>query len=202
MLKLPYISLIILWIIFGIIHSGLASGIVTRTIEKIMGKAAKYYRAIYSLLVFITFLVLVHYHFAAIDTILFRPHWIEKIIAGILILAGFVVMVIYIWKNLVNFSGLGIVFGIEENTELQQTGLYAYSRHPMFAAAIIFMWGVFLGYPYMNNLISSICLTVYALIAIYFVEKRLVAAYGHAYKQYQKNTPLLMPTKFRIRSDR
>ncbi len=195
MLKPPYITLIILWIIFGVVHSTLASGIATRAVTRIMGKAARYYRAIASLLIFVTLLILIHYHFAAIDTILFRPHWIEKIIAAILILSGVVVMVIYTWNYLISFSGLGVVFGMEADTELQQTGLFAYMRHPMFAGAIIFMWGVFLGYPYMNNLISAVCLTIYSFIAIFFAEKRLGLLYGDMYKQYQGKVPVLLPTK-------
>jgi len=163
MLKSSYITLIIWWVIFGIIHTGLGSG----TATKIMARVSKYYRAIYSLLVFITLLILIHYHFAAIDTILFRPHWVEKIIAAIFILSGFVVMVVYTWSYLLTFSGLGIIFGIEDTSALPQTGLYAYSRHPMFAGAIIFMWGIFLGYPYMNNLISAVCLTLYAFSTVY-----------------------------------
>ncbi len=160
-----------------------------------MGKAARYYRAIASLLIFVTLLILIHYHFAAIDTILFRPHWIEKIIAAILILSGVVVMVIYTWNYLISFSGLGVVFGMEADTELQQTGLFAYMRHPMFAGAIIFMWGVFLGYPYMNNLISAVCLTIYSFIAIFFAEKRLGILYGDMYKQYRGKVPVLLPNK-------
>src|SRR5947207_540686 len=107
MLKQSYITLIILWIIFGIVHSCLVSGAITRAANRIMGKAAKYYRVISSLLIFIVLLILIHYHFAAIDTILFRPHWIEKIIAAVLILSGVVVMVIYTWNYLIGFSGLG-----------------------------------------------------------------------------------------------
>lgn len=195
MLTAPYITLITWWIIFGLVHTGLASGIVIRAATKIMGGAAKYYRSLYSLIVLITLLVLIHYHFAAINTILFRPHWIEKIIAGIFILSGFTVMVIYSWNYLVGFSGLGIIFGIEEDVALHQTGLYAYTRHPMFAAAIVFIWGVFLGYPYMNNLVSAICLTVYALIAMYVEEKRLLIKYGDSYQAYQKKTAFLLPGK-------
>lgn len=195
MIKQPYITLIILWFIFGMVHSCLVSGVVTRAATKIMGKAAKYYRVISSLLIFIVLLILIHYHFAAIDTILFRPHWIEKIIAAVLILSGIVVTVIYTWNYLISFSGLGVVFGIETNTELQQTGLYAYVRHPMFAGAIVFMWGVFFGYPYMNNLISAICLTVYSLVAIFFAEKRLGVRYGDMYKQYQAKVPVLLPSR-------
>lgn len=195
MFKQPYITLIILWIIFAIVHSCLASDVVTRAAAKIMGKAAKYYRVISSLLIFVVLLILIHYHFAAIDTILFRPHWIEKIIAAVLILSGVVVMVIYTWNYLISFSGLGVVFGMEADTELQQTGLFAYVRHPMFAGAIIFMWGAFLGYPYMNNLISAVCLTVYSLIAIFFAEKRLGLLYGDMYKQYRGKVPVLLPNK-------
>jgi protein-S-isoprenylcysteine O-methyltransferase Ste14 len=197
MLNQPYITLILLWIIFGIVHSGLASGIVTRAATRIMGKVAKYYRAIASLVVFITLLILIHYHFAAIDTILFRPHWIEKIIAAILVLSGVVIMVIYTWNYLISFSGLGVVFGIEVTAELQQTGLFAYVRHPMFAGAVVFIWGVFLGYPYMNNLVTAICLTIYSFIAVFFAERRLELLYGDMYKQYQRKVPVLFPGKFR-----
>jgi protein-S-isoprenylcysteine O-methyltransferase Ste14 len=195
MLKPPYITLIILWLIFGIVHSCLASGVVTRAATKLMGKASGYYRAIASLLLFITLLILIHYHFAAIDTILFRPHLIEKILAAVLTLSGVVIMVIYTWNYLISFSGLGVVFGIEPDTELQQTGLFAYVRHPMFAGTIVFMWGVFFGYPYMNNLISAVCITIYALIAVFFAERRLGSIYGELYKQYQEKVPVLFPDK-------
>ncbi|MEO8171684.1 MAG: NnrU family protein [Sediminibacterium sp.] len=193
MFQSPYITLIFLWIIFGIVHRGLSSGIVTRAATRLMGKAAKYYRAVYSLFVLIALLFLIHYHFAAIDTILFRPHWIEKIIAGILIIGSVVIMVVYVWSYIISFSGVGVVLGMEGKNELQQTGLYAYSRHPMFAGAILFVWGVFLGYPYMNNLVSAGCVTVYAFINIYVVEKRLRLTYGDPYKVYGENVPLLFP---------
>jgi protein-S-isoprenylcysteine O-methyltransferase Ste14 len=195
MLRSQYITLIILWLIFGVVHSGLASTVVTRAIAGIMGKAARYYRVVSSLLIFITLIILIHYHFAAIDTILFRPHWVLKIVAAVLILGGVIIMVIFTWNYLVSFSGLGVVFGIETNNELEQTGLFAYSRHPMFAGAIIFIWGVFLGYPYMNNLVSAVCLTTYSLVAIFFAEKRLRSVYGNLYQQYQEKVPLLLPNK-------
>lgn len=193
MLKAPHITLIFLWIIFGVVHSGLTSGFITRAASKLMGKTAKYYRAIASLLIFITLLILIHYHFAAIDTILFRPHWVEKIIAAILLLSGFAVMIVYTWNYLMSFSGLGIVFGMEDNSELQQSGLYGYVRHPMFAGAIIFIWGVFFGYPYMNNLVSAVCLTIYAFVRINLLEKKLLKIYGDQYRQYRLRVSRLLP---------
>jgi protein-S-isoprenylcysteine O-methyltransferase Ste14 len=193
MLKPAYITLIIMWVVYALIHTGLASGIATRFAQRLMGRAAKYYRAVYSLLVLITLLILIHYHFDAIDTILFRPHWVEKIIAGILIIGGFVVIVICLWEYIMPYSGFDVIFGMERTLDLPLTGLHAYVRHPLFTGAIVFIWGVFLGYPYMNNLISAVCLTVYAFIAVYFAEKRAIGKYGDAYQQYSLKVPALVP---------
>jgi protein-S-isoprenylcysteine O-methyltransferase Ste14 len=189
----PYLTLILVWFIFGVVHSLLASGIMKRVMMKIMGNGIKYYRAIYSLIVTATLIVLIHYHFAAINTIMWRAHWIEKIFAVLLILSGFVVMVICIWKYFLDLSGIGVVLGVERPIVLQETGLHAYVRHPLYTGTIVFIWGVFLGYPYMNNLVSAICLTIYTLIGIYFEEKKLVVEYGEQYKQYQAKVPVLLP---------
>ncbi len=189
----PYFTLIIVWVIFGLVHSVLASGTVKRGMTKIMGNGIKYYRAICFLVIAITLVFLIHYHFEAINTILWRPHWIEKIFAILFILSGFVVMVIFTWKYFLDLSGIGVILGIERPVVLQETGLHAYVRHPLYAGAIFFMWGAFLGYPYMNNLVSAICLTIYALIGIYFEERKLVAEYGDQYKQYQARVPVLLP---------
>jgi protein-S-isoprenylcysteine O-methyltransferase Ste14 len=198
MLSPPYITLIILWIIFALIHSGMVSGIVLRGAEKIMGKRYPYYRAIHSLFVLVAFAFLMHYHFAAIDTILWRPHWIEQIIAAIFILSGFIVMIIFLWKHLIEISGLAIVFGIDKPLALHDTCLHAYSRHPMYMGAMVFIWGVFLGYPYMNNLVSAVCLTLYSFVAIWLTQKRSLALYGEAYKQYTKRVGLISFSRDRV----
>lgn len=189
-----YEALILAWIIFGLVHSVLAGGMVKRFMSVLMKDKFRYYRAIYSLVVAITLFILIHYHFAAIDTIMWRPRWFEKIPAGILVIGGFVIMVICIWKYFLDLSGLGVILRPDlPPLELQTDGLHAYVRHPLYTGTIFFIWGVFLGYPYMNNLISAICLTVYTLIGIYFEEKKLVEAYGDRYREYQSRVPMLLP---------
>jgi len=101
MIPSQYITLILVWIFFGLLHSVLASGRVKRAAMKMMGHGYKYYRAIYSLITTFTLIVLLHYHFSCVDTILWRPALIEKIIATLCVLSGFVVMIICIWKKFV-----------------------------------------------------------------------------------------------------
>lgn len=191
-----YSLLILLWILFGLIHSILASATVKRVVMQIMGTGYKYYRPIYSLIATITLIILVHYHFTCVDTILWRPRVIEKIIATLCILSGFAIMAICTWKYFLDLSGVGVLLGIENPIGLQETGMHAYVRHPLYSGTILFVWGIFLGYPYWNNLISCICLTLYTVIGMYFEEKKLVIEYGEAYQNYQARVPALMPVIF------
>jgi protein-S-isoprenylcysteine O-methyltransferase Ste14 len=193
MLQSSYLTLITVWIIFSFLHSGLASGVAIRVAQKIMGSSYKFYRAMYSFIILITLIFLFHYHSAAVGTILWRPHWLIKIVAIIFILSGFAVIVVSIWKNFLSLSGIGVLLGVETPVVFQENGLHQYMRHPMYTGTLVFIWGVFLGYPYMNNLVSAVCLTLYTFIGIYFLEKKLVVVYGEQYKEYQSRVPKLLP---------
>jgi protein-S-isoprenylcysteine O-methyltransferase Ste14 len=170
MLQSPYATLVLMWIIFAVVHSGLASGVVARGVGE---KMSKYYRPVYSLLVLVVLLLLIHYHFVAGDTILWRPHWFFKIISAILILSGFAVIVISLWKHVLNYSGIAALLGMKNKVEVEPDRLHKYVRHPLYTGVLFFLWGVFIGYPYMNNLVSAVCFTGYYFIGIYFLEKKL-----------------------------
>lgn len=197
MISSPYILLISAWIFFGVSHSVLASGSVKRVAVKMMGRGYKYYRAIYSLIATVTLLILLHYHFSCADTILWRVPLIEKAIATLCILSGFVIMAICIRKYFLDLSGIHAIMGISRPLVLQETGMHAYVRHPLYFGTLLFVWGIFMGYPYWNNLVSCICLTLYTLIGIYFEEKKLELEYGDVYKKYHVIVPALFPDNFK-----
>jgi protein-S-isoprenylcysteine O-methyltransferase Ste14 len=71
--------------------------------------------------------------------------------------------------------------------------MHAYVRHPLYSGTLLFVWSIFVGYPYMNNLISCAAMTIYTLIGIYFEEKKLVKEYGPAYNAYRAKVPALIP---------
>jgi protein-S-isoprenylcysteine O-methyltransferase Ste14 len=192
MLQSPYATLILIWIIFAVVHSGLASGVVMRSAGEKLGK---YYRPVYSLIVLVLIFLLIHHHFAAEDTILWHPHWIFKVIAAMLILAGFAAIVISLWKHLLAYSGVGALLGIEPAPGFANDGLHKYVRHPMYTGVLFLLWGVFIGYPYMNNLVSAVCYTVYCFFGIYFLERKLRVSYGEGYTEYKAKVPMLFPYK-------
>ena len=80
----------------------------------------------------------------------------------------------------------------EEHSPLVRTGLYRFVRHPLYT----FTLAAFLVAPVMTLdrfWLFSVCL-LYLRFAIPQEEKKLVAQFGDAYRDYQKTTPALLPS--------
>jgi methanethiol S-methyltransferase len=57
----------------------------------------------------------------------------------------------------------------------------------------LFVWGLFFVFPFLNNLIAVILLTLYVFIGISFEEKKLIKEFGKNYEAYILNVPMLIP---------
>ncbi len=71
------------------------------------------------------------------------------------------------------------------------SGLYAYVRHPLYSAGLMFIWLT----PEMsiNRLVLWIVFSVYIIIGAYFEERKLLIDFGSAYLEYRARTPMLIP---------
>lgn len=78
--------------------------------------------------------------------------------------------------------------------EFQTPGLYQYTRHPLMLGFLIVFWAT----PHMTvgHLLFALVMTVYIYIGIVFEERALVRAFGDRYREYERNTPMLIPGVF------
>jgi protein-S-isoprenylcysteine O-methyltransferase Ste14 len=75
--------------------------------------------------------------------------------------------------------------------------LYRIVRHPLYVGWLTIFWAA----PTMTvaHLVFALATTAYILIAIQLEERDLVAAFGEAYVEYRRNTPMLIPRLSRRR---
>jgi len=180
---------------YGLLHTLLASLKVKAITRHSFGhKTEQWFRLAYNFIAIITLLPILFLPVLLIDKELYQIvfPWVLltlviQVIAVIIILVGIK------QTGLTSFIGLRQLLLPEDTTppRLVTGGLYHYVRHPLYTAGLIFIWLL----PIMtcNLLALNIGLTIYIIIGAYFEERKLLLAFGDAYAEYRKRTPMLVP---------
>lgn len=189
---LNHIILALLWIIFCVLHSVLASQPVKRMAGAFLNDK-KWYRLWYTVFAFVTFAALLLYEIQLRTKFAYPSSTIMLVIGGLLAISGLIVMVICIRKYFMNVSGVKGLFLENAAEELHTGGLHRYVRHPLYLGTFAFIWGLFVMMPYYSLLISNVIITVYTVIAIDLEERKLVTQFGDSYVRYRNSVPKLIP---------
>lgn len=87
----------------------------------------------------------------------------------------------------------GTLYQFEKTTELINTGVYKYIRHPMYGSLLFLTWGIALK----NMTVLVIVISVISSVALYITarmeEKEDIAFFGDRYKEYMKHSKMFVP---------
>ncbi|NNV56128.1 methyltransferase family protein [Limnovirga soli] len=190
---LPYIWLVLLWLLFGIVHSLFATTKCKLVILPLLKSHAHFYRLLYSLINTVLLIVILAYHFSIQSKNLWQPPLLQIIMAAILFLVGGIIMVVTAKNYFLDLSGINAALKKDIFYPLQVTGLHRFVRHPLYTGTLIFLWSFFCWQPNTANLITCICIHVYTYTGTFFEEQKLIAVYGKEYLQYKAHVPRLFP---------
>ncbi len=199
------ITLIILFALYGFIHSILASLKVKMFIRKIFGNLIAFYRLAFNIFAVVGLYViwdLAPQPFLQIY-ILPKPYDYLVLIPQLLSLGGMIWCFKYI--SFREFAGLNQIDRylkneyseneLDENYTLRIEGPYKYIRHPIYFFSIIFLlFRAEMDLFYLTMLISF---TAYFYIGSYYEEKKMVRLFGDEYRNYQKKVPRIFPFKIK-----
>jgi protein-S-isoprenylcysteine O-methyltransferase Ste14 len=190
----PYIILIAV-LVYGIIHSLLASNRAKELAQRWLGEAAaRGYRLAYNIFAIVSLLPVLALAALLPDRMLYMLSLPWSLFAlavqGMAVLA----LLIGLWQ-----TGIWSFLGLEQlvqpagdsHSHLVVRGLYRWVRHPLYTAGLAFIW--FTPLMTANLLALNISLTVYLIIGAYFEERKLLREFGLAYAEYQRSTPMLVP---------
>jgi methanethiol S-methyltransferase len=188
-------------LLYGLLHSILASQRAKTTFRKRYGERAYHglYRFLYNVqavVLFIPVVLLVIFNPGEVIWSI-RLDWeLPLLIIQAVGIAGVVVALLQI--DLLRFVGLRQVAVYLNGQPLplpkesmQQGGIYAYVRHPLYFFSLLVIWPV----TTMTESYLGFCIgaTVYFLIGSLYEERRLVAAFGQEYITYRQGVPWLVP---------
>jgi protein-S-isoprenylcysteine O-methyltransferase Ste14 len=129
------------------------------------------------------------------------PLGIEQIVSwAFLIVSGYVVVV-----GVVQLKKAGkpqktrnekTLYEFEQTTELVDTGIYKYIRHPLYSSLIFLTWGIFLKNPSLGLLVIALLSTISLYSTALFDEKECITFFGDNYKNYMKRSTRFVPFLF------
>ena len=72
-------------------------------------------------------------------------------------------------------------------------GAYRWVRHPMYLVVLLMIWS----YPLLtiDRLLFNMLWTIWIVIGAVLEERDLIADFGDDYREYQRNVPMLLPTR-------
>jgi methanethiol S-methyltransferase len=188
-----HIILVVLWLLFGVLHSLLAAEWWKRLMQRRLGAGYKYYHFAYSVFAALTLIGILLFQFAMPSRLLYAaPLWVNVLLC-LPVLTGLLITGVVIKKYFFSLSGISVFYKQQPPVVLEQGGLHRYVRHPLYFGTLLFIWALFFVFPYLNNLLACIVITLYTLLGAKLEERKLVAQFGEQYLIYQKRVPMLIP---------
>jgi protein-S-isoprenylcysteine O-methyltransferase Ste14 len=88
------------------------------------------------------------------------------------------------------------LYRFEKTTELVDTGIYKYIRHPLYSSLLFLTWGVFFKNTTIELFIISLFSTTFLFITAKIDEKECIEYFGSKYIEYKKRSRMFIPFLF------
>ena len=188
-----YFPLVLTWLLFGLMHSLTAAHSFKQRVLGHRKALTGYYRLVYNGFALLTFVpVWLAYRAAPRQ---YATTWSGSDLGGwSLIVVGVAVGLIALrGYDLAEFTGWPPRSTTAETGVLRQQGLLRIVRHPLYAAILLVLAGLFMREPSWANLLFGGLAFLYIRIGIHFEERKLIAVFGDEYRRYKTRVPMLLP---------
>ncbi|MGD8267407.1 MAG: isoprenylcysteine carboxylmethyltransferase family protein [Desulfobacterales bacterium] len=199
---LSYSLLALMWSAYCAVHSLTISPPFLRWVKRRFPNGHRYHRLAFNLFSVLTLIPVAVYTLSLNTAPLFEWHghlrWLQAafIVTGItLIIAGASNYDFKEFSGLSQISNADACRSIGKDCELNTAGILGLVRHPWYTAVVCLLWARSLDTA---AIIVNTVLTVYVVIGTHLEERKLIAAFGQTYRDYQKEVSMFLPIKWLI----
>lgn len=190
------ISLIITSILWGVVHSVLASHTVKGWMRRAVGISMfdRLYRFAYNVFALSSLYPIAAMLYTFADRPLYKipSPWVYIAIT-VQALAAMILISSIVQTGVADFLGLGQWYNLGESkpATLMTHGWYAIVRHPLYLGILMFAWLI----PEMtvNRLAVLATFTIYIVLGAWFEERKLLKDFDPAYAEYKAHVPMFFP---------
>ena len=93
-------------------------------------------------------------------------------------------------------SGREALYQFERTTDLVETGIYRYIRHPLYSSLLFLTWGILLKNPSAGMIFTAVLSSVFLYLTAIFDEKECIAFFGKNYVEYMQRSKMFLPWIF------
>jgi protein-S-isoprenylcysteine O-methyltransferase Ste14 len=181
---------------FGAVHSLLASNAMKRAVRAGLGpRAGRYYRIGFNFAAAVTLLPWMAVFIGNIGPVLAVAPWPWSAAMALVQLGAlFSLAVAFLQSDPSSLLGLRQLGDTEDSAGLTTSGFYAFARHPMYTAGLLFVWFT----PIVTSGTLALCIgaTLYILLGSELEERRLIGQFGDEYRRYRSRVARLIPYIF------
>lgn len=183
------------WVVYGAIHSLLASLTIKNAIVRRWPKAMPAYRLAFNLFAVMALLPVLWLVYGEESPWLWRWTGAWAWLANGLALAAFAGTAVsahaYDMREFLGLRQLQLGDrGIEDREGFGISHLHRYVRHPWYFLCLVLTWTRDMNAPL---LVSATAITLYFVVGSRLEENKLIARHGDAYREYRRRVPGLIP---------
>lgn len=88
------------------------------------------------------------------------------------------------------------LYAFEKTSELVDTGIFKYIRHPLYSSLLFLTWGIFLKNTTLPLFVVALSSSIFLFLTAWFDEKECIRYFGEKYSEYMKRTKRFVPYLF------
>jgi protein-S-isoprenylcysteine O-methyltransferase Ste14 len=88
------------------------------------------------------------------------------------------------------------LYSFEKTTELIDTEIYRYIRHPLYSSLLFLTWGIYFKNATLILCLVAIASSIFLYITARMDEKECLAYFGEKYREYMKKSKMFVPYLF------
>ena len=195
-----YILLAVMWSVYCAVHSLMISTPFLRRVRGRFPDGHRYHRLFFNIFSIVTLIPIALFSLALRSAPLFQWNGGLRGLQALLLVMGFALLAAGAWQyDIKEFMGLSQISSpdtcrsIAADCELNTTGVLGLLRHPWYTAGLLLLWARDLD---LAAIIINVVLTAYIIIGTFLEERKLIAAYGQAYRDYQGKVSMFLPLKW------